>query len=410
MQSITLLRLKVEPRHAAELAEIGELCRRGRNAAVTDWLLRQHGLPESDRQRKRLRAMSANERDKLLARGLDPDVQQKSENAKLYAAVTEKIPELSGAVASVIANSVASSLSKRIDWRRGFDQEGKRRRMRDAILAGDDRPPFTTKREIPVVGKKASVAFDDTLSVSIQRPTQAIECLTLGLSLRRLPAPHKKLLRALASGARKLTDSKLVMKDQEWFWHVTFFDERERLSDARAELYPVLAGERTKSFDPFLRMEFPEDRCWYVGDGAYLRAQTRRYIGLRKQIGWRYRFGHGRGHGREKVDAAISRRYEQERNMRSEVLWRSINDALRVCERRNFGVLVYHEPSLPLREKCWFARNDQGLSIDWNWTSFRQRLINAAARRRVEVIVEPWKLKEAMADAKKRSDSQDDAV
>jgi len=418
MKSFTVLRLKLEDDEAtsATLASIGQLCRRARNAGLEDWLLRQRGKPESPRQSQRL----------VKRKDVDPD-SEKSESTKIYHALRAAVPELGTTQCTMLAAALWSNLTAKQDWRRGATEEGRRLRRLHAILDYQDRPPFFTTLEIPLHNAHTTVRFTDTLTVTVNRPTSAIPALTVQVCLGGMPSGYKLLLHRLARGELKLADSKLVERDGIWFWHVPFTFETDPRSEIVAELWPrIPAAEKAKAeadsprrADPNgngqhngklppapaqaraakhaqrpFRLDLPGGDEWFVGDGDYLKAQTARLIGLRKQIGWRYRNRMGAGHGRRKIDAAVRRRRQQERNMRQEVLRHMIADIVRQCLKANVGTLIYHEPSGPLREHSWFA----AAGLTWDWTRFCQDLKNAAARQSIAVTVKMWKRGEAIPE------------
>lgn len=395
MKSVTVLKLKLADH--ADLERIGQFCRKARNVAVTNWLMRQHGFPESHKQQFGVQKRS---NDKPL-----------SESTKCYHCITEAVPELGTTQASCIAGMVMSALSAKVDWREAVESEnGKQRRRKDAVLSFDERPPFFTKLEIPLHNQHMRVRFTDRLVISIERPLRSIAWLDLEVSLRDLPPGIQLILRTLADGTRKLQDSRLVQKEDAWYWHVPVSFESDPLSDTEATLWPTLGSSKDgKQSDRPFRLELP-GRTWYVGDGRYLLAQTQRLIGLRKMIGWRYRQRMGAGHGRAKIDAAVRRRRKQEQNMRIEVRRRIITDIIRQCVKHNIGKIVYREPSLTLRKKCWFASND----LDWDWSRIACRrkdtknkgqwivegdLPNACRRHGIEVVIVPYLWKEAFPNA-----------
>lgn len=381
MKSITVLKLKLISSDEV-LRPVGIACRTARNAGLENWLLRQRGFPESEKQSTRLVKSTKHPVDK-----------PKSESTKIYHAMTAAVPELGTTQITMLAQAVSSHLSASVDWRRGPSEDGKRKKRRDAILAYEDRPPFFTSLEIPLHNAHTVISFTDRLLVCINRPMRDTKALTVEVSLRNLPPGKQRIIRDLAEGKRKLADSKLVERDGDWYWHVPVVFENLPRSENIATLKPTLGSAKDgKQSDRPFQLELPgRDRPWSIGDGRYLLAQTQRLIGLRKMIGWRYRQRMGAGHGRAKVDAAVRRRRTQERNVRTEVLRRAIADVVRQCVRENCGTLIYYEPSLPLREKCWFA----SVGLEWNWTKFGADLVNAAARQGVEVEVKRWGFKDA---------------
>lgn len=381
LKSVTVLKLKIESDHNETLDAWGKLCRHARNAGVMDWLLRQHGKPESERQTKRLVKRKDAAADK-----------PKSESTKIYHAIAEAVPSLGSQVMSVISQSINSQLSTKVDWRRGVLESGKRPRRRDEILAWNDRPPFYTTLEIPLHNKQTAVLFGETLSLSVHGIVKGESPQRIGVRLSQLKTGHKKLLHELSSGKRKLPVSKLVRKDDAWYWHVALMFETERSADIEATLTPVMP-EKDRPVERFFALALPDmSRPWMVGEGRYLIKSTMRLGALCKQIGWRYRQRMGAGHGRKKIDDAVSKRRTQERDMRTEVRRRAIADIVQQCAKRGVGVLRYSEPSLPLRSQCWFEKH----GLEFDWTRFNSDLRNACARQGIEVVVTMLKLKDVL--------------
>lgn len=385
MKSITVLKLKLAAESSPDLEPIAKACRKGRNAGLENWLLRQRGFPESEKQSKRL----------IVRKDKAADA-PKSESTKLYHAIREAVPELGTTQITMLAQGLSSHLGAKVDWRRGSNGDGKRMRRRDAILAYEDRPPFFTSLEIPLHNAHTRVTFTDRLTITVNRPMTDVQSLRIEVSLRDMPPGKQQLLREVASGVRKLPDSKILFKAKQnaWYWHIPLAFETEIVSEKPAELWPTIGTTKDgKQTDRPFKLECDgETRPWYIGDGRYLLAQTVRLIGLRKMIGWRYQQRMGAGHGRAKIDAATKRRRQQEWNIRAEVMRRAIADVVRQCVRNRCGKLTYHEPSLPLRKRCWF----QSSGLDWDWTKFGADLKNAAARQGIEVTVKQWKWKEAI--------------
>lgn len=377
MKSVTTLRFKAQCDDDAEVRHVAEVCRRARNAALENWLLRQRGLPESEKQRK-----TSPKPDK------DGNPRPLSESTKLYHAVRAEAPELNTQAASMIAAAISSHLAAKQDWRRGGG--GKRK---DAILNYEDRPPFFSGLEIPLHNSQVALSVGDDVSIRIRSPLGNGD-LTISFSGKGMNG-HRRVLEEITSGARKLSDSKLIFKPHKnaWYWHLPVVFETEVRSDVEVTLYPVIGIPAGRHADNFLRLELP-GRSWMVGHGRFLLSQTLRLIGIRKAIGWRYRNGQGSGHGRQKIDAAVRKRRMQQRNIVCEVRRQAVNDVMRQCDRAGAGVIVYREPSLPLRKKTWFS--EQGL--EWDWTAFLMDLKNVAARRGVEVVKKQYRWKDAQND------------
>lgn len=381
LTSVTILKLKLhlDAEQSDELQRMAEMCRKGRNAGATNWLLRQYGLPESAKQSERL-CKHAKHAGK-----------PKGESSRIYHAVREGSPGLTGTVHSMLANQINSYLAGKLDWREGKTEDGKRPRRKDAILSYDARPPFFTAIEIPVRANEARFSFGDTAELSFRVLSS---CHTLvHISLSRLSRGQKTLLHELAAGTRKLADSKVIKRDDEWFWFLPIaFESNAVQSYKEAVLSPVVPDESTigNADRPFSLVLPERDKPWHIGDSRYITAQSRRIEIMRKAVGWRYRQRNGAGHGRKKVDEKMRRIGQLSSNISDEFRRRIICDIANQCERAGCGVLVYREPSLPLREKCWFARN----GLEFNWTRLYGDLENSLARRGIVLRKELLRLKD----------------
>ena len=381
---ITVLKLKLQLTKdlQARLREVAELCRRGRNAGAINWLLRQHGLPLSESQAVR----KVND-----PRHID---KPKSESTLLYHAIRAGSPGLSGTTHSMLAQELNSHLSAKVDWRRGDKTpDGQRRRRGDAIMAGEDRPPWFTAISIPVRAIEASLRYGDA-SVLICRPCPGEE-LQLSFSTSRLTGRYRRILQDLSSGRRKLQDAKLIYKAQEgeWFYYLPVtFDAPSLQTTLQAELRPVVTEQQGQLDRPF-HLHLPEvPRPWSVGDGRYLVAQCERLATMIKSMGRRYQWRSGPGHGRADIDVRTRKVRQRQRNVVLEVRRRMLKDIVRQCLSHCCGTLLYREPSLPLRDKAWFTRK----RIDWDWTAFRTDLANACKRAGITLVVKQLNYKEAL--------------
>lgn len=382
MKSITQLKLKLTPTDEQRevLASVAVECRKARNVGAENWLLRQRGFPESEKQSRPGRP------------GKDGKARALGESTKIYHALRPATPSLNSQLHSSLAQQVATFLSSKLDWRDRVADDTMFKR-KEAILAYLARPPFFTAVEIPVPNKLLHVTFVETLEFVFPWGSPEQQPLRLNVSTKELSLGHKKILRDIATGERKLADSRIVERNGEYFWHLPVAFETEQANpDVQATLFPVLPDDANLRGNPFELKRPDGRRPWFIGDGWYLLAQTQRLTKLKKAIGWRYRQRMGAGHGRKKIDSAVRKRSQQLANMVAEVRRRAIADVVRQCVRCGVGELVYRKPSLPLREHSWFAKH----GLEWDWTRFQSDLINAAARKGIAVVVDELRMKEWM--------------
>lgn len=387
MKSIVMLKLKIEHAPHDELLRLAALMRRGRNVAVENWLLRQRGLPENAKQ----------------AAPSSRSGNTKHPSTKLYHAITTGVPEISPDVCAKLAADVWTNLNAKIDWRRRVGEDARPRRRMDAIIDYEDRPPWYTGDEIPVLNKNAYVQFEDELYVVVSSPVRGTEeDLVLRLSLKGVPASIKLLIRRVIAKELKFSDSAIRLKGDKWLWFLPIRIETEASNrTGRLELSPVIPDATSdRQGDRPFRTDAPDGRKWYVGDGRYLVAQTSRLLGLKKMIGYRYRHGLAKGHGRAKVDRAQIIRSQQLRNVRDEFRRKTVSDIVKQALRHECGTIVYHEPTGPTKTKCWF----ESVGLEFDWTAFKGDLVNSAARRGIKVETKKLKIAEVLAGLKKRKE------
>lgn len=376
-----LLKLKLVAGAAEQLDKIGEMCRKARNAALEDWLLRQRGKPASEKQRDGL-----------------------SESTKIYHAVTAAVPELATrSVASMLAQQIYSSLNAKVDWRRGKSADGEQPRRKDAILNYEDRPPFSSSVEIPVCAATSAIKYGPWSGIKVQLLRG--EHIELPFITDKLPQAFRLILTRITGGELKLQDSRLVRKQDlktgEWNWYLFVPVKVEAMPAADPEREMILwpnqpADEQEAKNDRPFSVRGPEsEKDWRLGDGRYYYAQCERLVRILKEIGWQYRQRNGTGHGRQKYDHAKRLREKQIRNIADEFRRKTICKIIEQMERQQCGTLVYREPSLPLRKRCWFERR----GVLWDWTRFLTDLENALARRGYVLTKKPLKWKEAQGGA-----------
>lgn len=382
-RTVLKLKLQVSADQASDLEAIAALCRRGLNAGAVNWLMRQHGLPLSEKQANRLCKHKAHEG------------REKSESTRIYHAVREASPGLTADVHSMLANQIASYLSGRLDWREGKTEDGKRPRRKDAILQGSARPPYFTAVEIPVRATGVRFRYFDDAELTCK--LLASGATTVAISTRKISQGQRTILKELSAGSRKVPDSKLLLKEGEWYWYVPLaFDAPAVQSDTVAELRPVVpapgAAWQRQREHPFSLTMPGRDRPWGCGLGEWYVRQCERIEIRRKLIGERYRHRCGSGHGRKKWVCISHRIGLAQRRLTDEVRRKCIAEIVANAERAGCGTILYREPSLPLRDKCWFQANAMG-AVNWDWTRFAVDLENAAARRglRVEKKTLTWK-------------------
>ena len=384
MKAITILKLPLAPttEQLESLDAVARACRKSRNSAVENWLLRERGLPLSARQATPPQPRHV--RNRITGQTEMRARETSSESTKLYHAMTAAVPELDTSLVSSLASEINSHLRAQVDWRK---RNGQKRTRADDILDYEQRPPFSQAMRVPVVSRKACFTYgpQTTLSVRFLRSGHG-DVETFAIPTERLGTRIKRKLLDIANGDRKLRDSYFHYRPERnrWYWYLPVEEDVAQPLDATIIL------ELRPSVDVADR-PFQIGRR-YVGDGRYLQSQLSRILTAEKEIGMSYRDRRtGAGHGRKKRDKAIAIKRLQRRHRMDEFRRKLIVDIVRTCERNNAGRILYREPSLPVRKRCWFAL----VGIDFDWTRFLSDLKNAATRAGIEIDKRQWKWKEA---------------
>lgn len=368
MKNVTAYRFKIdEPPES--LKAIAERLRLARNVASMDWMMRQAGLPLHGKQ--------------------NPD---RCESTNIYHSIKEHDIGIDSQVASMLAASINSFVSGKLDWRE--NESGKAKRS-DAIKAGNARPPYFTAIEIPVHNKISKLTLEDCYRLSI-RPIVNEQPISLKIATSKLPRRLRLVLASILSGEQRMPCGTLHYRDKgskpAWYWNISISSEVEPLdSDVEVEVWPTLDGDGERSVDRPFTCVLPGGRKWAVGDGRFFLSQVERLEGAIKSIGHAYRNRRtGAGHGRAKYDANKSRFRAQLANVTAEVRRKCIVDIIDQCKRNNAGTLVYREPTNPAKDKVWFKIK----GVEWDWTRFGTDLKNSAARAGIKLKFKKLKIAE----------------
>lgn len=377
MRHVDLIRLKISAADI-DLNEVAESYRKARNVALENWLLRERGLPETLRQSTRRGKAVASDQPK-----------PKSESTKLYDAVVEAVPELGTQLAAGIGRQTVKSLNTRVDWRKQDGESGKPKRKKDAILAYEERPPFSQRADfIAVPNSDAKLSEADGLITLQIRNMLRGHVATIRLSLKGVPPLKLARLREVMHDG--LADSSFVKKKKGWYWHLPILlDVPAKDSAVVVTLEPVIPAIHGE-IDYFL-LATCDDRSWRIGEMRYLLRQMIRYESRIKDQGRLYRTQRASsGHGRKDFDEKVSLVRQKLRNHVREVRKRAIDDLVRFCERHNAGTVCFRRPTNPVKDKSCFAVR----GVNWDWTDFEAAMKNGLAHRGVGLETKSLNLKE----------------
>jgi hypothetical protein len=189
------------------------------------------------------------------------------------------------------------------------------------------------------------------------------------LKVRQMSKGQRRILRQIASRDLVISDSQLVKKKGVWYFQLAYMvpAQNHHLDETRtAELVANGPGARR----PFT-LHFPDGETWDIGNGLGILREYQRLEDRRAALRFRYKKGFGRGHGRGRYYQK-SQPYEGAHHaMSTRLMHETIADVIKQCILHNCGSLDYREPSIPLRDRLWFAKK----GFPFNWTFFQGSLV-----------------------------------
>lgn len=222
---------------------------------------------------------------------------------------------------------------------------------------------------------------------------------------------HKRLLREMASGERKICDSKIVFKRKKWFLQLTYeVPVKDHGLDQTRTAVLVMNGPQHDR--PFAISMIGKDGNWFtfgIGDGKPLEKERVRLDTRRRAMRYRSRNGSGTGHGKKKFYSRLRPAARRYTDMQDEFRNQAINDIVRSLVRHDCGKLEYREPTKPVRELSWFEKKN----TPFDWVKFLGHLEFKLEANCIEVETRRMQMKEWKAKfgvAEDADDAKDAAV
>lgn len=368
--------------HAAALD-----CNVARNAVVRKFLRWHDDHPDYEpqpRMKKGELVRDAKGRPKLEHPGV-PDELTKS----FYAAGTGASPKLSTKVVSSCVREAQGKLTDKMP----YNHEGKAKYRWQALLMLEVNPQTFRAKCIPVPNQDTVLVYDGHRNQDISKGIAAAvdqcghsSCILrfpllsrlsgydekaaiFRLHVKELSRGNRRLLMDIAKRQRKLKDSKLVFKRGAWFFQLCYDvpTKDHGLDPSRvATLWP-LHNQHNRPF----RLEFPDGTFVDVGHGVPYLAECQRVMARRKALSARYRDGAaGRGHGKKRFHDRLKPSARALQDAQWGLRNLAISFVIKMLIAQDCGSLVYREPTMPLRQRVWFAQN--GCELDW--TQFESHL------------------------------------
>lgn len=398
-----------------DFEDAARLCNYVRNKAIA-WVL-DRAEATIDVQLGKLTGLArAKNREELIAKGkLSELVALKY----LYKPTsTTLFPQLSSSSVSACCRDVMQMLSRRMAWDQdklfrfedgstkllkqwqgimlGRCQRSTWNTLRIPIMAGKNRVSKLKREE-----KSGSYLLDFPLwsKAAGRKETRGLAVLLCrehsGLPMIRRVVADPMLFRDSELLQKRVKGGKLI-----WLLQLTYATPSvaERDSAIVGELGITAPNNDRYPFEMFIQAGqqngqqngHAKPSPWGVGTGGKYVAYKEEYHWRKKKVlGLRYsdsardaRDGHGRGVVYEKLRPQV----RAARDARMSFVRQLLSDVLKWCERNKAGKLIYREPSRPLRDGSWFAKN----GVPFPWSVFGPRLIAKleTAGIRVEVRTE----------------------
>lgn len=198
---------------------------------------------------------------------------------------------------------------------------------------------------------------------------------TVRLLVCDLSYGNRQILRRIVDQGDTLVcgDSRLSFKDGNWFLRLTYKDlakPKEVVTlgddDPVVELWP----NRHQDNNPFLIL-LPDGRRRFAGFGKLYQQQTERLEQRRAVLQTLYRHElAGSGHGRGRYYAKVKPLTRGRNCLEDRIAKQVIADTVKAVRQSNAVGVVYREPTMPLRNWCWYGRR----SLPWAWSEFELRL------------------------------------
>ena len=334
---------------------------------------------------------------------------------ELYAAGSSAAPNLAG----VVLSSCCQDVIKRLKANTPYNHPGKARKVWRAILDNEVCIPTWREGCIPVPRNASAFGYEGHATRVLKDLSRAAEsgCAlqfpllsrmsgyktitpVVRLEVGDMSRGHRQLLRRLADGRLRLADSQLTEKDDKWFALLCYeIPEIESALpvDRVMTLEPCVPGSKW----PFRLMWTDDDgqaETWGIGMARPLVGDYRRVETRRRAIRYRYRDGCGSGHGKQRWYKTIRPMSRAVVDMQSRFEKQTVADVMKTMLRAGCGKLQYREPSMPVRERSWFA----GVDVPFGWATFEARLkfkvesAGLAYDSRPRLLMAQWKeLREA---------------
>lgn len=323
---------------------------------------------------------------------------------ELYAVAREASPNLSASLASSCVQDVISRLKANTP----YNHDGEARWQWQAILSHEVSLPSWRFGAVPCPNNVCRLVYNDhacTLHFPLLSKQSGYRQMspTVRLHVGDMSVGHRRLLRKIADGELKMKDSTLVQAKGKWFLRLVYDVPAKGLGLSPDRVLWILP-DLPEGKRPFV-LSYPNGetgrKTWGIGNGLPLVAEYRRVVARRRAIRYRYSDGCGKGHGRQRWYKSIRPIARAVRDMQQRFEKQTIADIIAFAIRDGCGAILYREPTMPVRERSWFAKRD----VPFAWTEFEARLrfktetSGLAYNGRPRIGMQEWKGEKRQKDA-----------
>lgn len=359
-------------------------CNRARNAVVRGWIRWREDNPSWTPGQRRDRKGNP----KVAADGkpmLEPAIMSQDIHKQLY----HLARSVNRGVSSNVMSACWSEVIKRLKNKTPYNHPGDARYIWQAVLNYECSPPSYRSLAIPVPNKCAGLVYEGFATQAASDKAKALGesgCVLqfpvwseesgramrnhiVRLNVGEMSRGHRKIIRRVASGELKMSDSVIVESKGKWYFNLVYKHPGENLG-LNPDRTAILELNDPGDQNPFL-LRIPENgRPYYLGHGKDLVAEWTRLSMRRRVMRFRYRSGRRQGRGKGKFFAGL-RPYERSFiDMQDMVAKQMVADIVKLLAKHDCGSLEYREPTKPVRDFGWYAKR----GVPWNWTSFDAKL------------------------------------
>lgn len=335
----------------------------------------------------------------------------------LYQKAGEAYPDVARILISTMRGEVVDQLKAKLP----YNHEGKAKFRYEGILLNEVARDCYRAPVIPVPNGSAVFCYDGAFSRVLssgimerirkheasavlrfplwsETSGRAVKDVIVRLEVADLPRGQRHVLKKIARGDWKMSDSELVLKNGVWWYHLTYKQPKQDLGLPTGHVATLLLmGADDKR--P-IGIESSEKR-WGLGDVVILEREFERYRLRLAALRSRYRkdvrgqAGHGQGRFYERIRPANDLR----RNLLERFTQRLVSEAIKFCTRFACGTILYREPSINLRGLSWFAKR----RIEFAWDRFGANLAHKCKLYGITLNVErmgcaEWRASGAVVD------------